>query len=203
MYEVVGPDALVANLRDADIQPKGRMCPRHGLTLCAEKRQLNHIPEDAQFYVFMYPPEGLTDQKRATLLGLTNDTKRDDVDALRSSMCHGAFLYFGKNNEILQVNGLSEGHGLLFDDPLLLEDSFVAELDRKGCWQRMTLECIPGAEYWAWMPEFSTGKLPNEVGTHGGFVFKMKDGEAYWYTPFCRSFGLKSPSHYHTPPPPG
>jgi len=180
IYTVLGPPEVLQSLAKAGVTHQGRLSVRNGLTLESEEKRVNHIPEDAEFYCFMYPLDGLT---RATAkdLFLAKRHSKECPAMLWSAFCHGAFLYFGGDNSFLVANGLTEGHGLSFSDPVRLGPDHVAEMERNRLWHDLPVECLPNAVAFAWIPEFHSGKLRNSSTTHGGFAFRMQDGSCWWY----------------------
>eukprot|EP00667_Euglena_gracilis_P001602 EG_transcript_1606 len=180
IYIILGPAEFLASLKRAGLGNRGKLTARNGLTLEGEEKRVNHIPEDAEFYCFMYPLDGLT-RSNAKDLFVANRPSPEFPGILWSAFCYGGFLYFGGDNKFLVANGLTEGHGLSFDDPLRLGPDYVAEMERNKLWHDLPVECLSGAVAFAWIPEFNAGKLRNSCFTHGGFAFQMQDGSCWWY----------------------
>jgi hypothetical protein len=139
------------NTADYDLPFQGILSPSNELTLPSEIRKIAGIPSGAMRFAYMYPPSKLASfidwekQKTFAVVDTYEDHPKthppssnkkyvdEEAASLKTggehAMILGAYVYFGKDMEILQVNALSlepsTKHDIKFTGPWEIKKSAI------------------------------------------------------------------------------
>ena len=93
-------------------------------------------------------------------------------------LLYGGYVYYDKDDELIQCNSLWPGGQLQFATPAPLPPALDKQIEDEQRWHDITLEPLHavGARQFAWLPPKYTQDI-----AHGGFAYRYEDRECNNY----------------------
>lgn len=197
-YEFICPDEFVDifSLSLDNKFLKGKISPLGEVNLHqvpgatrAGLQQFWFIPENARFYCWAYPVEGLD----SSLLNFLEHQRYGDT--VRRFLHYGGYLYFDADRHFVAASALTIGSALSFNGPFKLPDQTVELLGAEKRWQEVTIQGlipeIAEKAYFCYIFQNETilppvfNKTKNQFG---GFAYRVdskdptKKYDSYFYS---------------------
>jgi len=212
-YEITNCDEIFATTHTPE-SVEGWLSPTHRITLPPMIKVAAGIPKEAKSFAFMYPPEGIDDIIKMVIRSLDSNNNEAfldeqssieveaplDVNAIKSVLLLGGFVYFDDEFNCICVNAISREPSkqkLPFSGPFNVHGPTYYELHKTGRTHSLRLENFRevGFESFAWVRpsekiQFKPVILDCDY-SNGAFLFFREDRTAVAYT--VNPFGYRDP----------
>lgn len=171
-YTASAPSQEIADLRQYNVEPEGRLCPLAPITLEKKSREALGIPDSAKSFAWGYPPSGGNfDEKTRGYFSITTPAA--------AFFIFGGFIYTNEKDEVVAVMARALGSGLQFSAPSKWQAKYSASLQSR--WQPVVARMMQkkGAKLYAWINPGealeASGEKSWTVAQHGAFAYLFHD----------------------------